>query len=148
MAIEDVLPIIQATLAPMFLITGAGIYLNFIQGRLFRAVDRVQNLHTGDSEGDPEREIPYQLDRIRLIRTAIATGTVTMGLTAATAVFTILAFYLRRDMDAFILTSFGGALFFLGVSLLFGLIDTYRSMRIMHRFPWLGEDEVDRFEGD
>lgn len=139
------LEIIQTTLAPMFLITGAGIYLNFVQARLFRAVDRIQNLHDGETTGAPEREIPYQLGRVRFLRLAVVGGSLAMAFTALSGIFIILSFYLDRSMDAFVLTSFALALACLAGSLVYGLRDTYRSMRTIDQdmAEW---DQA--FEGD
>lgn len=139
------LEIIQTTLAPMFLITGAGIYLNFVQARLFRAVDRVQNLHDGETTGDPEREIPYHLGRIRFLRLAVVGGSLTMVFTAVAGIFIILSFYLDRSMDAFVLASFALALGCLAGSLVYGLRDTYRSMRTIDQDMARWDRE---FEGD
>lgn len=139
------LEIIQTTLAPMFLITGAGIYLNFVQARLFRAVDRVQNLHDGETTGDPAREIPYHLGRIKLLRLAVVGGSLAMAFTALSGVFIILSFYLDRSMDPFVLTSFALALAALAGSLVYGLRDTYRSMRTIDQDMATWDRE---FEGD
>lgn len=155
------LEIIQATLAPMFLITGAGIYLNFVQTRLFRAVDRIRALEdlqegdpkegieppTGDKLAAIRREARFQLERIHKLRSGVMLGSTTMVFTATTAIVTILRFYLPGLQNALAnaaLFSFVGALVCLGASLVYGLQDTWMSIRSVESGIWAeAEQEPD-----
>lgn len=145
--IEEFVPVIQATLAPMFLIVGAGIYLNFIQARLFRAVDRIRDLEKTRTERLEEGktvdeqavmdEVRFQVSRIRNMRNAVALGSMTMVFTAVAAVLMILGFFFRTDGVALpVLATFSVALFCLGASLLYGVNDTYLSIKTVERGLW------------
>lgn len=149
--IREFLPLIQATLSPMFLITGAGIYLGFIQARLFRAVDRIRALEDRREErldeGKPVdealmlEEVRFQLRRIRLLRNAVALGSMTMVFTAVAAIFIILGFFFRGDVNLPVLASFSVALVCLGLSLVYGVNDTYVSISSVEEGLWSQVDE-------
>lgn len=148
----SLLEVIQATLAPMFLITGAGIYLGFIQARLFRAVDRIRSLDEemeeaseggkGYDEAAPPpaevdmAEVKFHVRRTHLLREAIALGSMTMVFTALTAVFIIVDAFLQADLALPVFASFGVALFCLAASLVYGLRDTYLSIRSVEAGLW------------
>lgn len=71
----DPVTVIQATLAPIFLVSGAAIFLNFTQARLFRVVDRIRAT-------DVHRD--RNLRRAILLRNAILLGVLVIGFTVAT----------------------------------------------------------------
>jgi hypothetical protein len=79
----DPVAVIQATLAPAFLISGTGILLNFSQTRLFRVLDRSRAIAAG--HGD-EAARPGLLRRAHILRNAIALGVLAVALTVVTAV--------------------------------------------------------------
>ena len=79
----DAIPVIQATLAPAFLLSGVGIMLNFMQARLFRVIDR--------SRAEPSGPSPLQRHRIRLLRNGVALGVLTIFFTVVTAMCLLLA---------------------------------------------------------
>lgn len=80
MAASDPVQVIQATLAPAFLITGAGIFLNFAQTRLFRVVDRAR---ASEESGEARAAL---LRRARVMRNAIALGVLSIAFTVMTAI--------------------------------------------------------------
>lgn len=80
--VADAVEVIQATLAPSFLISGASIFLNFTQTRLFRVIDRLRALEPGPSAS---REVLQT--RARTLRNAIVIGVFTVALTVMTAIF-------------------------------------------------------------
>jgi hypothetical protein len=83
--------VIQATLAPIFLVSGAAIFLNFTQARLFRVVDRLRaigvDLHK-DAEDDRREVLLVQrtmhLRRAVILRNAILFGVLVIAFTVVT----------------------------------------------------------------
>lgn len=139
MAVTDPVPVIQATLAPMFLVSGASIFLNFLQARLFRVTDRMRELiekvgamHPHDPRREPERKHVLALSRRqRVIRNALVLGVVTVALTALTAIFLIAPFVLDVALPgAIAVVTFSLALVTFALSLLLGLADALTSVRM------------------
>ena len=68
----DPVTVIQATLAPIFLVSGAAIFLNFTQARLFRVVDRLRAIGGELGKvGEAMRRKDLLHQRARAIRRAI-----------------------------------------------------------------------------
>lgn len=92
----DAVGLIQATLAPIFLVNGAAIFLNFTQVRLFRVVDRLRALGTEmlDAEGGARetmaRERRRHLTRALVLRNAILAGVLVIGFTVLTTLLILL----------------------------------------------------------
>ena len=84
MAVPPAVEVIEATLAPAFMISGTSVFLNFAQNRLFRAMDRVRAARDPTHPDAPLR--PQLLRRARLLRNGIALGVLTVGFTIATAI--------------------------------------------------------------
>ncbi|MEK6975163.1 MAG: DUF2721 domain-containing protein [Candidatus Thermoplasmatota archaeon] len=84
MVVPPAVEVIEATLAPAFLISGTSVFLNFAQNRLFRAMDRVRAA-TDPAHADHAGR-PRLLKRARLLRNAIALGVLTCGLTVTAAI--------------------------------------------------------------
>lgn len=84
MAVPAAVEVIEATLAPAFLISGTSVFLNFAQNRLFRAMDRVRAAREPTHPDHDER--PRLLKRARLLRNAIALGVLTIGFTVTAAI--------------------------------------------------------------
>jgi sterol desaturase/sphingolipid hydroxylase (fatty acid hydroxylase superfamily) len=82
MALPPAVEVIQATLAPAFMISGTSVFLNFAQNRLFRVMDRTRSQQASDEAGGRDR----LLKRARLLRNAIAFGVLTVGLTIVSAI--------------------------------------------------------------
>jgi hypothetical protein len=83
-AVPPAVEVIEATLAPAFLISGTSVFLNFAQNRLFRAMDRVRAAR--DAANPDHGQRPLLLRRARLLRNAIALGVLTVGLTVTAAI--------------------------------------------------------------
>lgn len=84
MVVPPAVEVIEATLAPAFLISGTSVFLNFAQNRLFRAMDRVR---AAREENHPDHHNrPQLMRRARLLRNAIALGVLTVGLTVTAAI--------------------------------------------------------------
>lgn len=123
MAVPAAVEVIEATLAPAFLISGTSVFLNFAQNRLFRAMDRVRGARD-PSHPDHEGR-PLLVRRARILRNAIALGVLTVGLTVATAILVMAGelFNAHRLIEA-APWFFALALLSLFVALLFVLADT------------------------
>lgn len=86
----ETVAIIQSTLAPIFLVSGAAIFLNFTQARLFRVVDRLRAIggalaaDTRDRRPELLRSRALHLRRLLILRNAILFGVLVIGLTVAT----------------------------------------------------------------
>lgn len=82
--------LIQATLAPIFLVNGAAIFLNFTQARLFRVIDRLRALGKElATAGEQEREMLLRersrgVRRALILRNAILFGVLVIALTVIT----------------------------------------------------------------
>ena len=76
--------VVQATLAPAFLISGTSVFLNFSQQRLFRVVDRVRAV--AKTEGHDPEEVVKLRRRARILRNGIALGVLTVAFTVFTAI--------------------------------------------------------------
>lgn len=118
--------VIEATLAPAFLISGASVFLNFAQARLFRVVDRVRETAR---EGDEAGRGRY-LRRAMLLRNAIAVGVLAVAFTVMTAVLLMAGGLLGfGDAAALAPFTFGTAMLLLFVALVLVLWDTFLSVR-------------------
>ncbi|HVM45365.1 MAG TPA: DUF2721 domain-containing protein [Candidatus Thermoplasmatota archaeon] len=86
----DPVVVIQATLAPIFLVNGAAIFLNFTQARLFRVIDRLRALDKEIKDAEEAARLALQRERTRnirravILRNAILFGVLVIGLTVAT----------------------------------------------------------------
>lgn len=81
----DPVTLIQATLAPIFLVNGAAIFLNFTQARLFRVIDRLRALPTDD----PDRA--RHVRRARILRNALLFGVLVIVFTVVTTLLLLSA---------------------------------------------------------
>ncbi|HEX9815711.1 MAG TPA: DUF2721 domain-containing protein [Candidatus Thermoplasmatota archaeon] len=127
----DAIATITATLAPAFLISGASIFLNFTQTRLFRVVDRIRAI-TGGAPADMPRELLER--RAKLLRNSIALGVLTVALTVFTAILLMAGEMLARPrlLDAAPYV-FGLAMIALFAALCIVMYDTILSVRSITR---------------
>lgn len=124
MALPETLAVIQASLAPTFLVTGAAVFLQFTQARLFRVVDRTRATPV---EGPPRASL---LRRARLLRNAIVFGVLSIAFTVVTGITLMLSVFFEADALAGAAPiSFGAAMVALSVALGFTLRDTVLSVR-------------------
>ena len=92
----DPVALIQATLAPIFLVNGAAIFLNFTQARLFRVVDRLRALGRerdaaeGAARGPLELDVKRHARRAVILRNAILMGVLVIALTVLTTLLILL----------------------------------------------------------
>lgn len=99
----DPVVVITATLAPIFLVNGAAIFLNFTQARLFRVIDRLRTLDKELKTEPPaehpriERERRRSIGRAVILRNAILFGVLVIALTVVTTLLLLWA-GLRADV--------------------------------------------------
>ncbi|MEA3204107.1 MAG: hypothetical protein QOI63_1787 [Thermoplasmata archaeon] len=126
MALPPAVEVIQATLAPAFMISGTSVFLNFAQNRLFRVMDRTRSAAASDEAGGRER----LLRRAHILRNAIALGVLTVGLTIASAILVMASELFALDrLAAAAPYTFALALLSFFAALLFVFRDTLLSVR-------------------
>ncbi len=149
--------IIQATLAPIFLTSGAAIFLNFTQARLFRVVDRLRGIGTSlKTEEDPaeRRELlasrTRNLRRAVILRNAILFGVLVIAFTVLTAFLILTPSVLARTLSNGPIISFGLSLASFAVALVLVTLDAFLSVaaarhasREFHEGIRPGEDDDD-----
>lgn len=129
----DSLAVIEATLAPAFLISGTSIFLNFSQTRLFRVVDRLR-LVLAQAPDDPTRPILER--RAVILRNGISVGVFTVALTVVTAILLMAGTMLERaNLTGLAPYVFAISMLSLLTALLFVLYDTVLSVRSVTHPP-------------
>ena len=133
----DAVSVIQTTLAPIFLVNGAAIFLNFTQARLFRVIDRLRVLAKELREEDDARlreSLLWQrgrhMTRAILLRNAILFGVLVIGFTVATTLFLLLPVEFGSEGAAGrgAIYSFTGALGSFAVALVLVATDAFLSV--------------------
>jgi hypothetical protein len=118
--------VIQATLAPAFMISGTSVFLNFAQNRLFRVMDRTRSAAASDEAGGRAR----LLRRAHMLRNSIAFGVCTIGLTIASAILVMASeLFAAGGLANAAPYSFALALLSFFVALLLVFADTVISVR-------------------
>lgn len=133
--VSDAGPIIQDTLAPIFLVSAAAIFLNFTQTRLFRVVDRLRAIG-GELRGEPgaraKEDLYWQrgwhLTRAILLRNAILFGVLVIAFTVATALLLLIPRTLGDDAGAWPVVCFALALVSFAVALTLVSADAFMSV--------------------
>lgn len=137
----DPVSLIQATLAPMFLVTGVGVYLGVVQNRLFRVIDRLR-VHGKEAERSVGGNTAEQREerrlllvrRGKLLRNAIFFGMLTIALTALSAIFLLIPALLDApSVREAAVAVFSLALTSLAASVLMAVQDTFLSVRAVER---------------
>lgn len=90
--------LIQATLAPIFLVNGAAIFLNFTQARLFRVIDRLRVIAKEAAQEPPAdrrqelaRERGRHVRRALVLRNAILLGVLVIAFTVLTTLLILVS---------------------------------------------------------
>lgn len=129
----DPVVLIQATLAPIFLVNGAAIFLNFTQARLFRVIDRLRAIakelkEEGDT-GTLASERSRHLTRAVILRNAILFGVLVIGFTVATTLLILLpAEFENESVSRAPVYAFTGALVSFAVALVLVAADAFMSV--------------------
>lgn len=125
--VADTIAVIQATLAPSFLVSGASIFLNFTQTRLFRVVDRIRSLAGGT---DGSRQVRVLQRRALVLRNAIFLGVATVACTVITAILVMAQeMFARPGVGMAAPYVFALAMLLLFAALCMVLYDTFISVR-------------------
>lgn len=127
--------VITATLAPIFLVNGAAIFLNFTQARLFRVIDRLRALEkelkaasAAESEGIA-RERRRTIRRAVILRNAILFGVLVIAMTVLTTLLLLWAgLHEGVAPGPGPIYAFGGALIAFGVALALVTTDAFLSV--------------------
>lgn len=128
--------VIQATLAPIFLVSGAAIFLNFTQARLFRVVDRLRAIGaelrnpTGAlSREDAMWQRGRHLRRAILLRNAILFGVLVIAFTVVTTLLLLVpSVWPERDTGAAPIFTFGFGLLSFAIALVLVVTDAFLSV--------------------
>ncbi len=114
--VQDITRVIQLSVAPVFLLTAVGAFLNVFASRLARIVDRSRVLElrlAGVSDAD-RRPVLAEIDvlglRGTLVRWAIILGTAAALLVCLLIASVFLGFILRADIAWVVATLFVGAM--------------------------------------
>ncbi len=150
----DPVAVIQATLAPVFLISGAAIFLTFVQARLFRVVDRLRTTNTGlrhapdvDEVTRLLRQQKRGLRRALILRNATLFGVLVIAFTVATTLLLLFPSLFPSATFLFLpLITFAAALVCFSVALVYAVTDAFVSVASMreaaeeyaeaHEKPW------------
>lgn len=134
MHFTELIPILQASVSPVILISGVGLLLLSMTNRYGRVIDRSRELDdTARGAALPEKErMKPQLEilfrRARLLRTAIIFATVSVLLAAVLVMVLFLAAFLNVEIVTVITVLFIACLLSLIVSLLALLQDINLSL--------------------
>lgn len=132
---------IQLAIAPVFLLTAVGAFLNVMTSRLARAVDRARRLETLLPELGGEREERVRAD-LRVLSRRARWSNRAISCCVACAIFICMEVALMFA-GAFLgtdLSQVAGALFFLGIiALVLGLLAFLREIFIATRHLSIGE---------
>jgi hypothetical protein len=132
LAIPPATEVIQATLAPAFLISGTSVFLNFAQNRLFRVMDRARDAEASAEAGGRGK----LLQRARMLRNAIAMGVLTVAFTVTSAILVMGGqMFQSPDLIDSAPWTFALALLSFFAALLFVFADTVASVRSVERPP-------------
>lgn len=130
----DPVALIQATLAPIFLVNGAAIFLNFTQARLFRVIDRLRAL-TGElavAEGARRAAVADQrrrhVRRAVILRNAILMGVLVIAFTVLTTLLILLPAEFGLESTRWPIYSFTAGLVCFAVALGFVVTDAFMSV--------------------
>src|SRR5688572_20495331 len=106
--------VIQATLAPAFLVGGTSVFLNFTQNRLYRVLDRHRD---------------RLVQRTRILRAAVSLGVLAVAFTVASAILVMASeMFIDRRLADFAPFAFALALGSFFLALLFVFLDTMASV--------------------
>jgi hypothetical protein len=131
----DPVTVIQATLAPIFLVSGAAIFLNFTQARLFRVVDRLRGLAKdlqgagGEARGSLLAQRVRNLRRAILLRNSILMGVLVIAFTVATTLLLLIPTgFEGTDPGRWPIVTFAAALVCFAVALFLVALDAILSV--------------------
>ncbi len=134
MRFNELMPILQAAVSPVILISGVGLLILSMTNRFGRVLDRARQI--GDALRDapqPDRgrlgsQLEILIGRARLLRWAISFATLSVLVAAVLVIALFLAAFLQVEVVLLSAILFIVCLVSLIVSLLFFLLDINRSL--------------------
>ena len=131
---ENLIKILQASIAPCVLISGLGLLLLTMTNRLGRTIDRTRQLN--DELGSKSQavlphvgeQIAILYKRCRYLRTAIALNTFSIFLTSIIIFLVFEELMFRLGLESTIATLFVVCLISLIISLMYFLLDVFVSL--------------------
>jgi hypothetical protein len=146
---SEVVTTIQATLAPIFLVNGAAIFLNFTQARLFRVIDRLRVIarESATERSASERENlawqrARQLRRAVILRNAILMGVLVIAFTVLTTLLILVPTETGSASSLWPFWTFTAALLCFTVALILVATDAFLSVAaVRHLTKEFGELE-------
>jgi len=134
MILDQIIPVLQLSIGPVILISGAGLVLLSMTNRYGRVIDRSRNLAESlrsVSDGDSERfrsQILILIRRARLLRMAIAFTSASLLLAAVLIIALFLVALLNLHAVSLIIILFTACMFSLILGLIVFLIDVNVSL--------------------
>jgi len=137
MSIRDLIPILQSAIGPVILFSGVGLLLLSMTNRYGRVIDRARIL-SRELRGDPGvhrasavAQLQVLMQRVRIIRTAIALGTVSVLLAAVLIIVLFVSTLLHFEHALPIAFLFIGCMISVIGSLLYFLADINVSLHAL-----------------
>ena len=135
---NQLLPIIQAAVTPVILISGMGLLLLTMTNRMGRIMDRTRayaaQIHQADAAErkylDSMLESTWR--RAKIVRLALTFATSSMLMSAALVIVIFLGVVLQRDLGWLMLTLFVAAILLLIAALAAFLRDVFVSLSALH----------------
>jgi hypothetical protein len=134
MTLDDLIIILQASIAPVVLISGVGLLLLTMTNRLGRTIDRIRHLCNIKEEDAKDRvnhfdQIRILYARARYQRTAIFLATASIVATSI-IIFVLFAASINQvNLSRVVIILFEGALLALTFSLVYLLLEVWASLR-------------------
>lgn len=135
---SPLLPIIQAAVTPVILISGMGLLLLTMTNRMGRIMDRTRAYAAQFGQADPnKRQYLEQMfestwRRAKIVRLALTFATSSMLMSAGLVIVIFLGVVLGRDFSGLMLTLFMGAILLLIAALAAFLRDVFVSLSALH----------------
>jgi hypothetical protein len=135
MAIEELMPVLQACVAPCVVISGVGLLLLAMTNRLARPIDRVRILCRQISEAD-EAEKEYLAEQVKIflrraafLRTAIGMSVASIFFVAVLILLLFATFVFDLQGGGAVEILFGASIICLVTSLAYLLADVFLTLR-------------------
>jgi len=135
MSLENFIPVLQLSIAPVIVISGVGLILLSMTNRIARVIDRsreLSNILRNDESGSENHHVRQQLvilgHRSQLLRRAIEFACISLLLAASLVI--ALFFVVLMDIEAVMIITliFVSCMFSLIAALIFFLVDVHASL--------------------
>ena len=135
MSLENFIPVLQLSIAPVIVISGVGLILLSMTNRIARVIDRsreLSNILRNDETDSEKHQVRQQLvileRRSQLLRRAIEFACISLLLAASLVI--VLFFVVLMDVEAVMIITliFVSCMFSLIAALIFFLLDVHTSL--------------------